>query len=176
VTTLEPNWTLCGAEPSDAEAIDTLLRAAFGRPDEARLVEELGQGGYLLCELLAKIDGELVGYVAFSVLPIEQVDAVVRGASLAPLAVSLPYRCRGLGATLVREGLALVHRLGADAVVVLGDPDYYPRFGFSAELGARLSAPFSGTSFMALDLRPGSLRRGGRVVYAPPFGVGAVPG
>lgn len=170
---MEADPALTLAEAEDAAAIDELVAAAFGRPDEARLVRDLGEGGYLLCELVAKEGERLVGHIAFSLLPIEQQDAVIRGVSLAPLAVCASHRHRGIGAALVREGLVRVHRLGADAVVVLGEPRYYGRFGFSAELGARLSAPFSGPSFMALELMPGSLRGGGRVVYAPPFGVGA---
>jgi putative acetyltransferase len=59
-------------------------------------------------------------------------------------------------------------------VVVLGHPAYYPRFGFSAQLAERFQAPFSGPSFMALELVPGALAGvNGRVRYPPPFGLEA---
>ena len=61
----------------------------------------------------------------------------------------------------------------ADIVVVLGHPDYYPRFGFSARLAEGLQAPFSGPSFMALEVVPGALAGvAGKVRYPPPFGLG----
>ena len=58
------------------------------------------------------------------------------------------------------------------AVVVLGHPDYYPRFGFSAELASGLDSPFDGDSFMALELVPGALDgEDGLVVYPTAFGL-----
>jgi putative acetyltransferase len=54
---------------------------------------------------------------------------------------------------------------------VLGHADYYPRFGFSAQMAESLQAPFSGPHFMALELKPGALKAGGKVRYAKAFGV-----
>jgi putative acetyltransferase len=159
--------------PDDFDAVEALVEAAFGRPDEARLVRELRDGGYLVVSLVACVGGVVVGHVGLSVLPIERPDGVVRGVSLAPLAVDAAHRRRGVGERLVREGIAAASKRGADAVVVLGDPRYYRRFGFGAELASRLSSPLSGPSFMALEIMPACLGRGGRVCYAPPFGLGA---
>jgi putative acetyltransferase len=62
--------------------------------------------------------------------------------------------------------------VGHRIAVVLGHPDYYPRFGFSARLAGRLQAPFSGPSFMGLELVPGALAGvAGQVRYPPPFGL-----
>jgi putative acetyltransferase len=72
---------------------------------------------------------------------------------------------------LVREGVAACRRVGSVAIVVLGDPAYYRRFGFRSEAAAGLRAPFSGPAFMALELSPGSLDGGGEVRYARAFGL-----
>jgi putative acetyltransferase len=96
----------------------------------------------------------------------------VRTLALAPMAVQ-PHRQRhGIGSALVRAGLQRARERGWQAVIVLGHHDYYPRFGFSAALAQPLEAPFSGASFMALELDPGALQgSAGRVVYPPPFGI-----
>ena len=91
---------------------------------------------------------------------------------LAPMAV-LPERQRqGIGSALVREGLSAIERMGADAVVVLGHPAYYPRFGFkpAATYGLRSEYDVPDDVFMALELRPGVLEDiKGKVKYAPAF-------
>jgi putative acetyltransferase len=95
----------------------------------------------------------------------------VRALALAPMSVQLGHQRRGIGSALVRAGLERAGASGWQAVIVLGHRDYYPRFGFSAELARPLKAPFSGASFMALELTSGALRDGeGRVVYPPAFG------
>lgn len=78
---------------------------------------------------------------------------------------------RGIGGELIRAGNARCAALSLDAVIVLGYADYYPRFGFSAAAAESLEAPFSGPHFMALELRHGVLKAGGRVRYANAFGV-----
>jgi putative acetyltransferase len=76
-----------------------------------------------------------------------------------------------VGKALVEAGIARCAALGLGAIIVLGHRDYYPRFGFSARTAESLEAPFSGRSFMALELRPDALKAGGRVRYASAFGV-----
>jgi putative acetyltransferase len=111
---------------------------------------------------------EIVGHILFSDLPIGTLHAL----ALAPVAV-LPGRQRqGIGSRLVQEGLRRCVEAGHRVVVVLGHADYYPRFGFSARLAEQLQAPFSGPSFMALELVPGALAGvAGQVRYPPPFGL-----
>lgn len=155
----------------DLAAIREVHRQAFGRPDEAELVDALRAGHHLRLSLVLEREGEILGHVAFSEVAIETESQSLAALSLAPLAV-LPARQRqGIGSRLVRAGLELAAELGHRAVIVLGDPNFYPRFGFSHELALPLDAPFSGPAWMAAELVPGALHGvAGRVVYPPPFG------
>jgi putative acetyltransferase len=158
--------------PGDREAVREVNRRAFGREDEARLVDALRGGGYARLSLVAEGGGRVVGHVLFSDLPILTQTGTLHALALAPIAV-LPARQRqGIGSRLVREGLRACADAGHRVVVVLGHPDYYPRFGFSAQLAERLKAPFFGPTFMALELVPGALAGvAGEVRYPPPFGL-----
>jgi len=160
--------------PGDAAAVREVNRLAFGQEDEAALVDSLRNGGHAVVSLVADDGGNIVGHILFSRLIIEAGDRTIEAAALAPMAV-LPGRQReGIGSALVRAGLEACRKAGIAAVVVLGHPDYYPRFGFSAAAARGLDCPFpgAGDAFMALELTPGSLDlRGGAVHYAPPFGV-----
>ena len=71
---------------------------------------------------------------------------------MAPMAVVPARQRRGIGSSLVREGLEECRRLGVAVIVVLGHLDYYPRFGFSAEKAKCLRSKYSGNHFMALEL------------------------
>jgi putative acetyltransferase len=171
---LQMNVLVRKETPEDLEAIREVNRRAFGQEDEARLVDALRDGGYVRLSLVAEEDGQVIGHILFSDLPIATQASTVHALALAPMAV-LPARQRqGVGSRLVREGLRACAAAGHRAVVVLGHPDYYPRFGFSARLAERLKAPFSGPAFMALELVPGALENvTGEVRYPPPFGTEA---
>ena len=92
--------------------------------------------------------------------------------ALAPMSVRPDRQRQGIGSALVRAALERARQQGWQAVIVLGHPGYYPRFGFSAALARPLASPFSGDAFMALELIPGALQGGaGRVVYPSAFGV-----
>ena len=66
---------------------------------------------------------------------------------------------RGIGDRLCRAGIEAVRMMGAEAVIVLGHPPYYPRFGFSHAAAANVISPYAthGDAFMALELTPGAL-------------------
>ncbi|MBL8669139.1 MAG: N-acetyltransferase [Alphaproteobacteria bacterium] len=162
------------AEPADGPEIRAVVKRAFGRCREAELVEGLRTDGDLALSLVADIVGlAVVGHVGFSRLAIMREAGEVGALALAPLAVLPGWQRRGVGGALVEHGIAACRRTDAAAIVVLGDPAYYPRFGFSAAAAATLSAPFKGAAFMALELRPGLLAGGGRLRYAPAFGIAA---
>lgn len=157
---------------ADHEAVRHVNRLAFGRDDEAGLVDALRSGGYSRVSLVAEIDGAVVGHILFSDLPILTDNGIVSALSLAPMAVLPDFQKKGIGSALVQKGLEICRGAGHHIVVVLGHPDYYPRFGFSAKLAEPLSSPFSGgASWMAAALVPGALDGvEGWVQYPPPFG------
>jgi putative acetyltransferase len=158
---------------ADHDSIRQLVRLAFGQDDEATLVDALREGGYVRCSLIAERDRQVVGHILFSDLPIVTEAGAVPALALAPLAVLPARQNQGVGSALVRRGLDLCEKQGHRIVVVLGHPQFYPRFGFSQALAQGLESPFSGTpSFMAAELAANALARiAGRVQYAPPFGI-----
>jgi putative acetyltransferase len=160
------------AVPTDHPAIARINAEAFGGPDEARLVGHLRADGEVLVELVVEEEGAVVGHILFSRLPIvAEGREAVRATALAPVAVSPARQRAGLGSALIVAGLEACRALGVPAVVVLGHADFYPRFGFSPATAAGLEAPFSGPHFMALEMFPGALAHGGRVIYAKAFGL-----
>jgi putative acetyltransferase len=95
-----------------------------------------------------------------------------RALSLAPIAVHSKFQNQGIGSELVRQGLERGGNQGHKIVVVVGHPQYYPRFGFSSARAKGLEAPFAfaDETFMVLELSPGALRdMKGMVTYPPEF-------
>lgn len=158
--------------PADIEAIRQVNRLAFGQKDEARLVDALRNEGYFQLSLVAEQDGQIVGHILFTDLNIVADNSVTAALALAPMAVLPAFQRQGIGSELVRRGLEMCREQGHRIVIVLGHPQFYPRFGFSAELARPLVSPFSGDAWMAAELVPGALAGvEGRVEYPPPFGV-----
>ena len=159
-------------EPSDSLAIDEVVRQAFGQEDEVTLVQALRAGGHNLLSLVAERAGKIVGHLLFTRLLIQGEAQTWEAVALAPLAVLPEVQRTGIGSALMREGLQQLSARGETIVVVLGHEHYYTKFGFSAELAKPLLAPFSGPSWMALELQPDALKTvSGRVRYVPPFGI-----
>ncbi len=158
--------------PADHGALDAVITAAFGQRDEADLVERLRRDGDVLFELAATHDDTVVGHILFSRLPIIRDDgSVIAAASLAPLCVRPDCQNQGIGADLIGAGMNECRKRCIPAVIVLGDPDYYQRFGFSAAAARPLAAPFSGPHFMAIEFDSGVLKDGGKVRYPAAFGL-----
>ncbi len=124
------------ARAADHDAIDALLRAVFPGPEEARLVRALRAAGAIDMELVLPDDAGLAGYLALS-----RMNAPEGWLCLAPLAIAPEWQGRGLGQRLVKAALKLV-AIKAQTVVVLGDPAFYARCGFSAARAARLTSPY----------------------------------
>ena len=80
--------------------------------------------------------------------------------ALAPIGVLASRRKAGIGTELIKEGFEICRERGREAAVVLGDPKYYSRFGFSSLIAKRLRSPYSdhGPAWMALELEPGVLK------------------
>mgnify|MGYP005833858151 CR=1 FL=1 len=158
----------------DEAAVRQVVELAFGRPVEARLVELLRRREQII-SLVAEIDGQVVGHIMFAEVTVGGWACNVLG--LAPLAVLPARQGQGVGSALVRQGLEACRQAGAAAVIVLGHPTYYPRFGFTpaSSFGLRYENPhFSPeqieAAFMALELVPGGLAGvGGLVGLGPEF-------
>lgn len=161
--------TLRPATGADHGGIHEVVSAAFGQADEADLVDRLRADGDVVVELVAESeDGDLLGHILFSRLA---TDNALRFAALAPVSVEPVHQLGGIGGKLINAGLDACRAAGIDAVVVLGHPDYYPRFGFRAEAAEAITAPFSGKAFMALALGRDALSTPVRVTYARGFGL-----
>jgi putative acetyltransferase len=146
--------------------------AAFGRRDEADLVDELRREGVVLLSLVAELDSQIVGHIFFSRMTVETAQGSVTAVSLAPMAVLPDRQGRQIGSRLVRRGLAALRERGERIVIVLGHKDYYPRFGFTPEHARYLSSPFPPEAFMALELADGALAGiRGTVKYPSAFGL-----
>jgi len=157
------------AKSTDHAAIADVVSAAFGRGDEAELVARLREGGDALFELVAMEDGVVAGHVLFSRL---WVDDTRLYAALAPLAVAPARQGSGLGSALVRAGIESARDFGCHGVLVLGEPAYYGRFGFSAEDAGTVSSPFRGlAAFQALALEAGAFAGPLTAVYPDAFGI-----
>ena len=158
--------------PEDHAAIREVNRIAFSGNQEAEIVDRLRSAGIVVVSLVAIENDEIAGHILFSELPIETDQGIIEAASLAPMAVIPNWQRRGIGSALVRRGLELCRERGKSIVVVVGHPGYYPRFGFSAELGKALHGPFSGDAWMALELTKGVLENvRGTVRYPEAFGI-----
>ena len=158
----------------DAVDIRQIHTLAFGRDNEARLVDALrAEPGFdPALSLVATADGHAVGHILFSPIRIRAPHRNVPALALAPLGVRPEYQKQGVGTTLVRAGVEECRRLGHTVVVVVGHAHYYPRFGFASARAAGLEAPFpvSDAAFMALELVPGALDGvRGVVEYPAPF-------
>ncbi|MBI1212169.1 MAG: GNAT family N-acetyltransferase [Alphaproteobacteria bacterium] len=155
----------------DDERIAFVVRRAFAGEDEVKLIADLRADGDMLLEVVAEREGAgIVGHVAFSRLSVRSIDRELRAAALAPLAVLPTHQRQGIGQALVQDGLRRLQALNVELIVVLGDPAYYARFGFSALLARLLQAPYSGDGFQALELQPGALgKRAWDATYPPAF-------
>lgn len=161
---------------SDAPAIGRILESAFPTPAEARLVEALRAHGNLLVSLVAEVNGEIVGHVAFSPVTIGGGSSVSRGAGLAPVAVAETWRRRGIAGQLIRAGLEACRALAIPFVVVLGEPAYYARFGFERAADRGIANEYGADhEFRVIELISGSLpAAGGLARYGPEFAALAV--
>ncbi|WEK41833.1 MAG: N-acetyltransferase [Candidatus Sphingomonas colombiensis] len=165
--------TVRPARAEDVAAIDALLRGSFPAPDEATLVRDLCVEGDMVLTLVAHDEDQdaLAGMIAFSRMDVAVGGKAVPSVALAPLAVGQAWRRQGVAEALVRAGH---DRLEAEGVVlsfVLGEPEYYGRFGYDAAVARNFASPYAGDYFMALPLQGGLLPCGVReeARHAPAF-------
>lgn len=155
---------------ADFGAIRQVNQEAFGQATEADLVDALRDGGFARLSLVAQLDRQVVGHIFFSHIGIVSGSSSVDALALAPMAVLPRHQRQGIGSKLIRSGLERCRHAGHKIVIVVGHPNYYPRFGFSPELAVPLQSKYAGEAFMALELVPGALEGvKGEVRYSPPF-------
>ncbi|MEE9464744.1 MAG: N-acetyltransferase [Candidatus Neomarinimicrobiota bacterium] len=158
--------------PDDFKAIRNVNLMAFGQSDEADLVDSLRMAGALSISLVAIQNNLIVGHIAFSPVTIESEDGAFAALGLAPMAVLPHYQNSGIGSQLVVAGLRDCKILGHEIVVVLGHPEYYPRFGFdpAGPLGIKWEHDAPEDAFMIAQLKAGVLAgRTGVVKFHPAF-------
>ena len=156
-------------EPGDIVAIRELTVGAFdGRTEEADLIDGLREGRDLLLSLVARHRGEVVGHVAFSRVIVDDPAGPEGAVGLAPISVRSDVQQRGIGARLIEAGLDQLLAAGEAVVLVVGNPAYYTRFGFSVAAAERYPCDYSGPYFMALFLGDVAAPRG-PVTYPDAF-------
>lgn len=118
---------------SDIKAIDEITAAAFkdhpySHQTEVFIIKALRAANALTLSLVAEVGGRVVGHIAFS--PVTISDGSEGWYGIGPLSVAPEFQRQGIGKALVTEGLAALKDSGADGCVLVGDPEYYKRFGF----------------------------------------------
>lgn len=165
------SWSTRVETAADVTAVREIDLAAFGTAAEADLVDALrADTAWIpgLSLLSTGEDGIPVGHALLTRGHIGDVPALC----LAPCAVLPRFQRTGAGSAAVTAGLDAARGMGEHAVVVLGHPEYYPRFGFgrASAHGITLSIEVPDEALMALSLDGGPLPAG-RVRYAAPFGI-----
>jgi putative acetyltransferase len=158
-------------EEKDLAVVHAVNVSAFETASEANLVDALREQALPIVSLVAEDNGAVVGHIMFSPVSLSgHPDVKVMG--LGPMAVATEHQRKGIGSELVRAGLEQCTQLGFVAVVVLGHPEYYPRFGFSPSSRFDIDCEYEVPEdvFMAMELQPEALNgKTGRVKYHAAF-------
>lgn len=159
--------------PADYAAIREINEAAFESHEEADIVDTLRQNCSEALSLVAVADDDIVAHILFTPTTIQSDERELKGMGLAPMAVRPEYQRQGFGSRLVRKGSELLRRAGCPYIVVLGHPDYYPRFGFERASTHGIVPEFDGVpdeAFMIKLLNPRIPAPGpGMAKYRPEF-------
>lgn len=151
---------------ADKPAIEELTTRAFGQEEEARIIRKLETDGDVIIQLVAELEGRIVGHVLFYSLG-------VRGrlgcAGLGPMSVDPWVQKEGIGKQLVTTGLGMMREAGCPIVFVLGHPWFYPKLGFNIEATEPFQSAYKGPHFFAVRLRHGP-PMSGELIFPPAFG------
>lgn len=147
---------------------------AFGQKNEGRLIERLRQTEKYIPELslVAELDDEIIGHILFYPITIHSDISKFLSISLGPMAVAPVHQRKGIGSQLVIEGLEAAKKLGHRSVIVVGHPEYYPKFGFKRASQWNIKVPFEvpDDAFLAMELAEGELEgKSGTVEYPKEF-------
>ena len=144
----------------DIHTIHQVNELTFGQPTEAEIVDHLRQSGANILSLVAVKDEQVVGHILFSPVTIEDGSQSRQGMGLAPMAVTPDRQCQGIGSQLLEAGLEILRKQGCPFVIVLGHPEFYPRFGFVPASRYGLRCQWEGVpdaAFMVLVLDASSM-------------------
>jgi putative acetyltransferase len=155
----------------DFAKITEVNELAFGQKNEGILIERLRRTDRFIPELslVAELEGKIVGHILFYPVTIRSANSEFSSLSLGPMAVIPKLQRQGIGSRLVTEGLKSAARLGYRSVIVLGHPEYYPKFRFKPASRWNIKAPFDAPdeAFMALELVKNELAGKSGVVEYP---------
>jgi putative acetyltransferase len=158
--------------PEEQASVHYVNQEAFGRNQEADLVDKLRQRGILTISLVAVQETAIVGHIAFSPVEIASEKSSFGALTLAPIAVLPIHQNKGIGSQLVIAGLEECRRLGHEIVILAGHPNYYPRFGFVPAYPKGIKCEFEvpDAAWMIKELKNGALAgRQGEVRFQPEF-------
>ena len=136
---------------ADYAAIDLVNNLAFKETAQSQIICELRQTGEALCFQVLMKDDEIIGHLMFYKV---WLDGELIAAGLGPLSILPNYQRQGFGGQLILSGLKKCDPALHQIIFLLGHPDYYPKFGFSSQLGAQYKSPWPRTAFMGLKLNP----------------------
>ena len=135
--------------PEDFIAIDQINDAAFGETAQSRIIRELRDANEVLWSKVLEKDGQLIGHLLFYRVLI---DGQPIAAGLGPIAIHPDIQKQGHGSALIKDDLKTCDPEKHQIVFLLGHTSYYPRFGFTSELGAQFTSPWPRPAFMGLQL------------------------
>lgn len=147
-------------QPSDIDNIWEVNSKVFETETEANLINTLRSSGCHYISLVAEDKNKVIGHILFTPVELTGDKNKLKLLGLGPMAVLNEYQYKGIGSKLVKTGLEYCQSLGFDAVVVLGHPNYYPKFGFapSIKYGIKSEYDVPDDVFMILELVPGILK------------------
>jgi len=148
-------------KPEDFKAIYEINKEVFDSEVEAQLIEKIRRSDNFIPELslVAEKDSKVVGHILFSRAKIKETIILI----LAPMTVLPEFQKQGIGSSLIKEGLKIGKDLDYPLVVLVGHPNYYPRFGFiparAEGLESSLSMPVPDEAFMVYELKENALKK-----------------
>ena len=152
---------------------EAFLNEEFSDKKEHELVKRIRECDAFIPELsIVAVDKEIVGHIMLSKITIEQGGTTVDSLALAPVSIAPSHQKKGIGGKLITAALEKAKELGYGSVVVLGHPEYYPKFGFERASQWNIKAPFEVPDevFMAMELRENALESvEGIVQYSSAF-------
>ncbi|MEH7648715.1 GNAT family N-acetyltransferase, partial [Bacillus toyonensis] len=140
---------------------EAFLNEEFSDKKEHELVKRIRECDAFIPELsIVAVDKEIVGHIMLSKITIEQGGTTVDSLALAPVSIAPSHQKKGIGGKLITAALEKAKELGYGSVVVLGHPEYYPKFGFERASQWNIKAPFEVPDevFMVMELRENTLQ------------------